>query len=118
MTACNKEDTRSDLCDTDLVIGKTTTPAIVTLSSGIVFSYESYGANLCYSFSGTAISQKAGNIYEIRSKGKVPCKPTICAQAIYQVNDTQRILTPLSGTYYLQFYNENSLFKTDTVHVN
>lgn len=117
MLGCKKEDSQVALCDVSLIIGNTESPKTAFINTGITFSYECFGNNLCYSFSGTGISQKSGNIFEIRAKGKFPCSAAICAQAIFQASDTITIKTPQAGSYYLQFFNENTLFKTDTVLV-
>jgi|CXWL01.1.fsa_nt_gi hypothetical protein len=117
--SCNKdEDNNPRQCDTYLVIAATRTPARTTIAAGINSGIESFGANLCYSFSHTEVLEKPGKIFEIRSKGKVTCGKPICAQALYQANDSVRITIAASGTYLLKFYNDNTHFKTDTVLVD
>lgn len=116
--SCNKDDNNSGQCDTYLMITATRTPVRATIAEGINLGIESYGANLCYSFSHTEILEKLGKIFQIRSKGKVTCGKPICAQALYQANDSVRIAISVSGTYLLKFYNDNTHFKTDTVQVN
>lgn len=117
--SCNKDDDNNPgQCDTNLVITVTRTPARTTIAEGINSGIESYGANLCYSFSHTEILEKPGKIFQIRSKGKVTCGKPICAQALYQANDSVKIAISVSGTYFLKFYNENTHFKTDTVQVD
>ena len=121
--SCKKND--EELCDTYLTIGSTNTPIATTLSQGITSTINSHGPDLCYKFSSMEITQQptpSGPVYQfhyfIKVKGKVECGSQICAQAIY--NSTNSIfLTPtVKGTYYLHFYNQNQLFKTDTVIVN
>lgn len=105
-------------CDTFLVITATRTPGTATISSGINSEIDSYGANLCYSFSHTEISAKPSNVFELRSKGKVICGNPVCAQALFMVKDTVKISISSPGIYLLKFFNEHSLYKTDTVQVN
>jgi hypothetical protein len=117
--SCHKnKDGTTGQCDTYLIIGSTNTPRTSTISAGITTIINGYGPDLCYSFSGTQLTQKEGKIIEIKLKGKRPCGPAICADAIYNVKDTVTINTPQTGQYYLQFFNGTSLFKTDTVTVN
>lgn len=116
--SCNKNDDNPGQCDTDLVITDTRTPATTTIAAGINSIIESYGANLCYSFSKTEILEQPGKIFHIRSKGKVICGKPICAQALFQATDSVKITIPASGIYFLKFYNDNNHFKTDTVQVN
>jgi hypothetical protein len=115
--SCNRDNDPGQ-CDTYLVITATRTSASTTISAGINSIIESYGANLCYSFSNTEILEKPGSIFQIRSKGKVVCGNPVCAQALFQVTDSVKIAVSVPGMYYLKFYNDNSLFKTDTVQVN
>jgi hypothetical protein len=116
--SCNKKEERSGLCDTYLNITSTNTPKTTTASAGITTVVRGYGSNLCYSFTGTEITPGASNSIEIKLKGKFPCGPAICAEALLSVRDTVTINTTQTGSYYLKFFNGNSLFKTDTVIVN
>ena len=118
---CNKntdKNTNKSTCIAGFVITKTTTTSPVLVADGINTDITSYGANSCYTFSYTEVKQAAGNIFEIRSIGKVTCGPTVCADVFIGARDTVHISTPLAGTYILRFYNPNSLFKSDTVRVN
>lgn len=115
---CSKKDSSDKPCDTELIITKTQSPLIADKATGIVFSYDCYGPNMCYRFSTTAILEKPGNIYEIRAIGTISCKAAVCLQAIYKARDTVTIYTTAAGTYYLQFFNNNVISKTDTVRVN
>ena len=118
--SCSKNrDNKNGICDTLLTIGSTNTPKITTVAAGIKTVVNSYGPDLCYSYAGFGIAQKEGNIFEIKSKGKVNCGAAICAQAIYAVKDSTIIYTNTVGTYYLKFFNNAATsFKTDTVVVN
>jgi hypothetical protein len=115
--ACEKTPDRN-LCNTFLVIDSTSTPKNSTVAAGISSIVDCYGANLCYSYAGMQVVANGGNVFAINAKGTINCKAQVCAQALYQVRDTIQISTTAPGTYYLKFYNDNSLFKTDTVTVN
>lgn len=113
-----KKDNENEMCDAFLVIGETNSTSTTTVSAGITTIIKGYGPDLCYSFSGTVIRNMAGKKIELRMKGKYPCDPAFCPQAIFNVTDTLHISTPVTGTYYLQFFNGSTLLKTDTVTVN
>jgi hypothetical protein len=108
----------NDLCDTYLEIDSTSTPRSSTVGTGITSIINCYGPSLCYSYAGMDISGKGGNIFEIHAKGKIRCNVQICALALYQVRDTITISTPAAGSYFLKFYNNTTLLKTDTITVN
>jgi hypothetical protein len=119
---CKKD---NKLCDTYLTINSTNTPTTTTLSHGIISIVNSYGANLCYQFNGMEITQQptpSGPVYQfqyfIRVKATLPCDTPICADGIYNSSKTITLNPSVTGTYYLNFYNANQLFKTDTVIVN
>ena len=118
--SCSKnQENKNGRCDTLLAIGSTITPKTTTIAAGIKTVVNSYGPDLCYSYAGFGITQKEGNIFEIKSRGKVNCSAAICAQAIYSVKDSTTIYTNTAGTYYLKFFNNAATsFKTDTVVVN
>jgi len=115
--SCEKTPERN-LCDTFLVIDSTSTPRTSTVAVGISSIISCYGPNLCYSYAGMNIAVKSGNVFEVSAKGAMPCEAQVCAQALYQVQDTIQISIPATGTYYLKFYNNASLVKTDTITVN
>jgi len=121
--SCKKND--QELCDTYLTISSTNTPTATTLSQGITSTINSYGPDLCYRFSAMEITQQptpSGPIYQfqyfIKVKGTVTCGNAICAQAIYNSTNSILLSPTVKGTYYLHFYNQSQLFKTDTVIVN
>jgi len=121
--SCKKND--QELCDTYLTISSTNTPTATILDQGITSTINSYGPDLCYRFSGMEITQQptpSGPVYQfkyfIKVKGTIPCKSTNCAQAIYNSTNSILLTPTVRGTYYLHFYNQNLLFKTDTVIVN
>lgn len=119
LISCDKEnEEKNGLCDTYLEITSTNTPKTTTASAGITTVINGYGSNLCFRFTGTEITLKEPNVLEIKLKGKFPCGPAICAQALLGVRDTVTINTQQTGAYYLKFFNGNFLFKTDTVTVN
>jgi hypothetical protein len=120
---CKKNEQK--LCDTYLIIDSTNTPRTTTLSQGITSTIKSYGANLCYSFSGMDITQQStpsGPVllfqYFIRVKGTITCGSPVCADALYNSTNSIVLNPTATGTYYLHFYNQNQLFKTDIVIVN
>ena len=120
---CKKND--QDLCDTYLIISSTNTLTATTLSQGITSTINSHGPNLCYNFSSMEITQQptpSGPVYQfqyfIKVKGTVACGNPICAQAIYNSTNSILLTPTVKGTYYLRFYNQSQLFKTDTVIVN
>jgi hypothetical protein len=117
--SCGKNGDRSNnLCDTYFVIDSTSTPRSSTVASGITSIIRCYGSNLCYTYTGMEITNRSGNVFEINAKGKIPCGTPVCAQALREVRDTVNISNATAGTYYLKFYNNSLLLKTDTVTVN
>lgn len=115
--SCTPEQ-ENNSCQSDLYITETTTAYSGTRAAGINSTIHCYGPNLCYSFSHVEIKEKQNKEFDIRVKANVPCKPAICAQAIYQASPSINIKTPEAGIYILHFYNRDLLFKSDTVIVN
>ncbi|MBL7747567.1 MAG: hypothetical protein JNM19_09095 [Chitinophagaceae bacterium] len=115
--ACKKSPD-SRLCTTYLVIDSTNTPRSSTVAVGISSIISCYGSDLCYSYTGMEVAANGGNVFKINAKGAIPCVAQVCAQALYRVRDTIQINTTSAGIYYLQFYNNTSLVKTDTIIVN
>ena len=114
-----------EICETYLTISSTNTVTVATLGQGINSTINSHGPNLCYNFSSMEITQQptpSGPVYQfqyfIKVKGTVTCGNTICAQAIYNSTNSILLTPTVKGTYYLHFYNQSQLFKTDTVIVN
>ena len=123
--SCKKSKDGDERCNTYLTISSTNTPSATTLSQGITTTVTSHGPDLCYSFSGIEVTQQptpSGPAFQfqyfIKVKGTLPCVPSICAQAIYNSTNSISLSPPVKGTYYLHFYNQSQLFKTDTVVVN
>ena len=106
------------MCDTYLEITSTNTPKTATASAGITTVIHGYGSNLCFSFTGTEMTPRESNVVQVKLKGKFPCGPAVCAQALLNVRDTVTINTQQTGSYYLKFFNGNFLVKTDPVIVN
>ena len=115
---CSKKGEDNTSCPTELTITSTQPPATVAVGSDIVAKAKCYGPDLCYSFSHVEIKTASDRVYEIRTKGTIPCKAAICAQALYQAEPSFTIKTTLTGQYILRYYNNNTLFKADTVTVN
>ncbi|MBL7741060.1 MAG: hypothetical protein JNK14_17695 [Chitinophagaceae bacterium] len=115
---CNKEKDNDGLCAVNLLIVSAQTPATVPAGSDITALVKCSGSDLCYSYTHTDIKNVSPRIYEIRTMGTYPCKPAICAQAIYYAEPSVRINTTQTGQYILRYYNGNTLFRADTVTVN
>lgn len=115
--ACSKSN-KQENCITFLTIGEVITPSVSTLSAGITSSIKAYGPNLCYSFKDVEIHQSGEKIFDIKVRANIPCRPTVCLEAIYKTSTSIKINTPATGTYILRFYNNNLVFKSDTVVVN
>ena len=113
---CNKDD--EGLCMTNLSIIETQAPATGIVGSNLRIPLRCSGSDLCYSFSHLDLQAIAPRIYEIRTKGWYPCQPAICAQAIYYADTAVNIIPPAAGQYIFRFYNDQLLFKADTVIVN
>lgn len=106
------------LCMTNLSIIETQAPATGTTGTNLRIPLRCSGSDLCYSFSHLDVQAVATRIYEIRTKGLYPCGPAICAQAIYYADTAVNIIPAAAGQYIFRFYNDQMLFKADTVIVN
>lgn len=115
---CSKEKDDNGLCAVNLSIVAAQIPATVSVGSDITAVVRCSGSDLCYSYTHTDVKNIAPRIYEIRTMGTYPCKPAICAQAIYYAEPSVRINTTQIGQYILRYYNGNTLFRADTVIVN
>ena len=119
--SCKKTNNIPDTIITDLAIVNTTTPATQTLGNDITSTVKCSGSDLCYRFLNFEIKQIANTKFEVRAKGTCPNAAkgdVICLQAIYYKDTIFKITPSLKGQYIIQFYNQTSLFKTDTVQVN
>jgi hypothetical protein len=70
-------------------------------------------------FTMTATTTTQGQ--EIKAKGTYPNSnkaDIVCLQAIYYADTSLKINATTKGQYVLKFYNNNLLFKADTVQVN
>jgi hypothetical protein len=115
---CNKNGDNNDLCPVNLTIISAQTPANVARGTDIAVTLRCSGSDLCYSFSRLEIKKIDDRTYEIRAKGNYPCGPAICAQAIYYADASVNIATTVSGQYVVKYYNDDVLFRADTVTVN
>jgi hypothetical protein len=116
INACDKP-VESDSQFTELAIAQTTTSKTTTLAQGITSSIKVSGPDLCYRFAYFTVNQQQLFV-DVHAFGTYPVKPTACAQAIYYKDTTLSIPTNTAGQYILRFYNNNQLFKADTVQVN
>lgn len=116
--SCEKEKIKTDESLVDLTFTSTTTPKVVSAESDIVARVRCYGPNLCYRFVRFDVSETGTRQFDIRAKAEVPKGNPVCAQALYQVDSTVRIHASASGQYILRFFQNNTLFKADTVQVN
>ena len=114
--SCNKEKTQN--CESFLVITKASVSPSSSVANGILFDLEAYGGNLCYSFKRLDIRKTGDKTYDIRVIASLPCKPAVCAQALYQSNPSGSISTLSAGTYTLRFFNDRDLFTSVTVTIN
>jgi hypothetical protein len=97
-----------------------TTPATVIKGNDIVSQVRASAPNLCYSFKAFEVTEKAVREYEIRAKANHPSasQGVVCAEALYTIDTTFKMNAADNGQYILHFYNDNALFKSDTVVVN
>jgi TM2 domain-containing membrane protein YozV len=115
--SCTKNK-HSGRCNTYFSITSATTPRTTTVATGITTIVKGYGSTGCHQFTGSEVTNGIANSIEIRIKGTVPCEATICTDVLISARDTIKISTPGTGIYYLKFFSESALFKTDTVLVN
>ena len=116
--ACDKEKQDNDSRLIPLTITATDSPESISKGETIVSNIRCSGTDLCYKFEKFEITGKASRVFEVRAKATYPQQPVACPQAIYNIDTTLAIPTTSSGQYVIRFYNENDLFKTDTVIVN
>lgn len=109
---------KQDNAPVNLTIIKAETPKTQSLGEDIVSQVTCSAENLCYHFSNFDISETGEREYEIRAIGTYPNYPTECLQAIYYKDTTVKINATVKGQYMLHFFNNNVLFKTDTIKVN
>lgn len=113
--SCNKD--KNETCESHLVITKASVSPASGVSNGILFDLEAYGGNLCYSFKELSISTSGDKTYDIKVLANIPCKPAICAEALYQSTPSGSIRPVSAGTYTLRFFNGTTLFTTITVTI-
>jgi hypothetical protein len=116
INACDKP-VEPDSQFTELTITQTTTPKTSTQGHGITSAIKVSGPDLCYRFAYFTVNQQQLYV-DVHAFGTYPIKAAACAQAIYYKDTTLSIPTNTSGQYILRFYNNNQLFKADTVQVN
>ena len=110
--SCQK---KQEDCESFLQINKVTISPSSSVANGIIFNLEAYGGNLCFSFKRLDIVRSSDKTYDIRVIANKPCGPRICAEALYQTEQTGTIGFLTAGTYTLHFFSDNSLFTTLTV---
>lgn len=114
--SCKKDSDES--CESFLLISKATISGSSSVANGILFNLEAYGGNLCYSFKRLSITKSGDKTYDIRVIANVPCKPRICAEALYQTSPNGTISSLSAGTYTLRFFNDGTLFSSMDVTIN
>jgi hypothetical protein len=120
-SSCKKRHVEPDKVTVDLTIIKTNTPITQTQGQDIISNIKCTGSDLCFHFSNFEINETKPREFSIKAKATYPnCSigDCVCLQAIYNVDTTVNIKTITNGQYILRFYNNNLLFKTDTVQVN
>jgi hypothetical protein len=118
---CKKNDNEPDTVLVDLGIISTNTPMAVTQGQDIVSKVKCSGSDLCYRFAKFEINEIVNKQFEIKAKATYPNSKKgdiVCLQAIYYADTSLKINAATKGQYILKFYNNNLLFKADTVQVN
>jgi hypothetical protein len=113
--SCKKE--KAGTCTADLVFNKVAISNSSSVATGIQFQAESYGANLCYSFSHFAITKTGDKTYDIYAKASIPCGQPVCAEALYFTSNTGKIEGVTAGTYTLRFYSYDAVFTSISVTI-
>jgi hypothetical protein len=118
---CKKNDDEPATVLVDLGIIAATTPTTTTQGQDIVSAVRCSAPDLCYKFAKFEINETANRQFEIKAKATYPNSKKgdiVCAQAIYYADTSLKINAAAKGQYVLKFYNNNVLFKADTVKVN
>jgi hypothetical protein len=118
LLSCTKEAEEGNHELRDLIITETSTTPTASLEGSIVSRMKCYGPDLCYRFRQFEIKETSPRQYDIRAKATYPKGNVFCPQALYEVDTTININPATTGQYVLRFYNNNTLFKADTVQVN
>jgi hypothetical protein len=116
-----KKNTGLDTVVVDLTIISTNTPPAATQGHNILSNIKCSGTDLCYKFLRFDIKETGTRQFEIKVKATYPNSKKgdiVCAQAIYYVDTSITINAATKGQYILNFYNNNTLFKADTIQVN
>jgi hypothetical protein len=119
--SCGKTPVEPDSISVDLTIIATNSPTTQIQGQDIISNAKCSGSDLCYRFSKFEISETAIREFAIKAKATHPnCSKgdCVCLQAIYYADTSVNIKTATKGQYILRFYNNNLLFKADTVQVN
>ncbi len=116
--SCRKNKNDGSLCEVQLSVQYTVVPGVAVPNSSFSVRYGCTGSDLCYKFLRSEVKTQPGNIFEIRPIGTYPCKPKICATAIYEAADTIILPTTIPGTYKVNFYSGNTLISSNSVAVN
>ena len=116
--SCKKDLNDNCLNEVSMRIEYTVVPGTSVSNSSFKVRLGVTGDNLCYKLKRTDVLPKPNNVFEVRPIGTFPCKPGACADALYHAADTVTIATTIPGTYRVDFYSNNSLISSNTVHVN
>lgn len=121
LVSCKKNASEPDAVLVDLSIISTITPRTTTQGQEIVSNIKCSASNLCYEFLKFEIQETESRHFAIKAMATYPNPRKgnfACPQAIYYADTTLKIMTTTRGKYLLEFYNDNLLFKIDTVLVN
>ena len=119
LASCKKE-TAETTISTNLIFTSVTTPPTALQGKDIVSTVRFYAPDLCYSFNGIQIKPNADKHFDISIKATIPNSASgiACAQVLTYFDTTINVATTTKGKYILRFYNNDILFKADTVQVN
>lgn len=117
--ACNKPHHTESTVIVDLSIIAAQTALSGTPGQDIISIVKCAGTDLCYKFSHFEIHEGPARVFSITARATYPSGGDIaCPQAIYY-KDTSVIIHPITtGQYILKFYNDDQLFKADTIEIN
>jgi hypothetical protein len=106
-----------DIIIDDLDITATNTPKTLTQWQEIVSKITCWLPNGCYDFKKFEIIETGNKQFQIKAIASY-INTVACIQALIKIDTSLVINTPTKGQYLLHFYNDNTLFNTDTVNVN
>lgn len=120
LTGCKEIDFEPEKILVDMNFTNTVTPRGPIPAPNVTSKVSLSGPDQCYKYSRLDIYYKETNRIEIRAKAEYPAPNlNVACEAIpVNLDTTIRINTKTKGEVYLEFYNQNTLFKRDTVTLN